>query len=259
MAEQPSTSSAPPQSNGSATIAPQQADTVSKQEKKASVDSKKPKKPSEATESNPSGLTPAQLKKQKQAEKAARRAKEKSDREGGGGAGPANGAGPAASTKKGDTQKQGQKDQRSGTQQGKGSQKQDFGGSSSQKNLPIRTQTSKETLKDTKKEKEVGLFGHLYGQPRRHTVEGAAKEVHPAIQALGLQMSSYVVCGSTARCVAMLLAFKQVIESYSTPPGTSLARHLTSHHLVCSTFHCVEYGKKQYETDIRYSRLKSSI
>lgn len=31
--------------------------------------------------------------------------------------------------------------------------------------------------------------------------------------------------------VAMLLAFKVVIKSYQTPPGTSLARHLTSHHL----------------------------
>jgi translation initiation factor eIF-2B subunit delta len=31
--------------------------------------------------------------------------------------------------------------------------------------------------------------------------------------------------------VAMLLVFKTVIEAYQTPPGNSLARHLTSHHL----------------------------
>jgi translation initiation factor eIF-2B subunit delta len=60
---------------------------------------------------------------------------------------------------------------------------------------------------------------------------GASKDVHPAILALGLQYSSYAICGSTARMVAMLLAFKAVIGDYQTPPGTSLARHLTNHHL----------------------------
>lgn len=76
----------------------------------------------------------------------------------------------------------------------------------------------------------VTLFG---SQPdiRRYTIAGASKEVHPAVLALGLQISSYEVCGSTARCVAMLLAFKAVIESYTTPTGISLARHLTNHHL----------------------------
>lgn len=67
-----------------------------------------------------------------------------------------------------------------------------------------------EKKKVESKQREVAVFGHLYGQPRRHSIEGAAKEVHPAVLALGLQMSSYVVCGSNARCVAMLLAFKSV-------------------------------------------------
>jgi translation initiation factor eIF-2B subunit delta len=59
--------------------------------------------------------------------------------------------------------------------------------------------------------KQVGLFfGHLYSQPRQHSIAGATKEVHPAILALGLQYSSYVVCGSIARMVSMLLAFKAV-------------------------------------------------
>lgn len=31
--------------------------------------------------------------------------------------------------------------------------------------------------------------------------------------------------------VAMMLAFKAVIADYHTPPGNSLARHLTNHHL----------------------------
>jgi translation initiation factor eIF-2B subunit delta len=60
------------------------------------------------------------------------------------------------------------------------------------------------------KVKQVGLFGHLYGHPRRYGIEGASKDVHPSVLALGLQMSNYEICGSTARCVAMLLVFKSV-------------------------------------------------
>ena len=66
--------------------------------------------------------------------------------------------------------------------------------------------------------KKVALFGHLYGQPRNSTIMGAGKDIHPVVLALGLQMSSYVVCGSSARLVAMLLAFKRV----GLPPISSL-------------------------------------
>jgi translation initiation factor eIF-2B subunit delta len=93
----------------------------------------------------------------------------------------------------------------------------------------VPQQAKKESRRD---QKNLGLFfGHLYSQPRQHSMVGASKDVHPAVLALGLQYSSYVICGSTARMVAMLLAFKAVIESYQTPVGTSLARHLTNHHL----------------------------
>lgn len=61
-----------------------------------------------------------------------------------------------------------------------------------------------------KENKHVALFGHLYGNPRRTTIGGAGKDVHPAVLALGLQMSNYVICGSNARCVATLLVFKRV-------------------------------------------------
>ena len=118
-----------------------------------------------------------------------------------------------------------------------------------QKALPLRpthsqlAPTSTETPKASKK---VALFSHLYGHPRRTTLAGIGKDVHPAVLALGLQMSNYIVCGSNARCMATLLVFKrvgtrisglslgvltllQVIESYTTPPQNSLTRHLTSH------------------------------
>jgi translation initiation factor eIF-2B subunit delta len=59
-------------------------------------------------------------------------------------------------------------------------------------------------------DKEVAMFKHLYAAPRRTTTAGASKDVHPAVLALGLQMNRYEVCGSTARCIAMLQVFKKV-------------------------------------------------
>lgn len=64
--------------------------------------------------------------------------------------------------------------------------------------------------KPEKENKNVALFDHLYGNLRRTTIAGAAKDVHPSVLALGLQMRNYIICGSSARCVAMLLAFKRV-------------------------------------------------
>lgn len=81
---------------------------------------------------------------------------------------------------------------------------------------PIRAEPEKEN-------KNVALFEHLYGHPRRTTIAGAGKDVHPAVLALGLQMRNYIICGSSARCVAMLLAFKRVgaickVDTYITNP-----------------------------------------
>lgn len=85
--------------------------------------------------------------------------------------------------------------------------------STDKKQLPVRSvdqhaaPTSTAVMKDSKR---VAFFSHLYGVPRRTSIAGAGKDVHPAVISLGVQMSNYVVCGSNARCVAMLLAFKKV-------------------------------------------------
>lgn len=76
-------------------------------------------------------------------------------------------------------------------------------------------------------DKTVELFRHLY-RPRVTTIAGANKETHPAVLALGLQMSNYAICGSCARLVALLHAMKRVITSYTTPPMNSLTRHFPS-------------------------------
>ncbi|EFQ94592.1 hypothetical protein PTT_07674 [Pyrenophora teres f. teres 0-1] len=172
----------------------------------------------EATDA-PKKLSPAELKKQKQAEKQAKRAQAKSV------GGPSNQQpGPA---------KDGQRQQKDSKQTSKDDKSRPLAlrRRPSQPNTP----TAKEPEKKSKKEKEpkqTGLFfGHLYSQPKQQSLVGASKDVHPAVLALGLQYSSYAICGSTARMVSMLLVFKTVIEAYQTPPGNSLARHLTSHHL----------------------------
>ncbi len=50
--------------------------------------------------------------------------------------------------------------------------------------------------------------------------------IHPAILKLGLQYAEGVICGSNARCIALLAAMKQVINDYVTPPQKELARDL---------------------------------
>ncbi|KAJ5152236.1 hypothetical protein N7492_010531 [Penicillium capsulatum] len=166
-------------------------------------------------------LTPGELKKKAKAEKAARRAKEKLERDPSaagavGSSGPAGGQVRPPMTPKKDSGGGSQKGQRvAPPRRGSGP------GTASQA-APVEQKKKKE-------DKNVAVFGHLYGQQRRTTVAGAGKEVHPAVLALGLQLRDYVVCGSSARCVATLLAFKRVVESYTTPLGTSLARHLTTH------------------------------
>lgn len=166
----------------------------------------------------PKKLSAAELKKQKQAEKQAKRAQAKASV-------PAPIQVPGSS-------KASQKPQKDSKQTPRDDKS---------RPLPVRRRPSqsnapppfKEPEKKAKKEpKQAGLFfGHLYSQSKQQSLVGASKDVHPAVLALGLQYSSYTICGSTARMVAMLMVFKSVIESYITPKSTSLARHLTSHHL----------------------------
>lgn len=192
-------------------------------------------KPQEAPKADDKKLSPAELKKQAKAEKQARRAAQKEAT--GGPQQPQTNGVHAGEARPQGQQKQGQKQQ-----QQKQTEASSSGGAqharkpSQPQNMPMRRRPSQSgppaAPKEPKKEnKQVELFSHLYTHPRRQTLEGAPKDIHPAILALGLQFSSYEICGSTARCVAMLLAFKLAIQAYTTPLGTSLARHMTSHFL----------------------------
>ncbi|KAI9711726.1 MAG: hypothetical protein M1820_001870 [Bogoriella megaspora] len=190
----------------------------------------------EATPAEPK-LSGAELKKRAKAEKAARREREKAESASGGGVSSSQG-GPVQPLQQSnvDGQKKGKQNQQDAksyqdpktTRSRRGS-----GTANPAQKMPIRSaQSSTQPQQPRKPSKEVGLFGHLYNQSRRTTLHPTPpKEVHPAVLALGLQMSSYTICGSNARCVAMLLTFKAAINAYATPPQTSLARHLTSHYL----------------------------
>lgn len=164
--------------------------------------------PAETEGSNDGQLTGKQMKEKAKAEKAARRAKEKAGQQG------------QPFVNLGSNQ-QGQNAKRRPSTAGATppafqGQHQRTGSTSlnTQKGLPLRqVQHAQPIVEVVKKEnKNVALFDHLYGNPRRTTIAGAGKDVHPAVLALGLQMRNYVICGSSARCVAMLLAFKRVRE-----------------------------------------------
>lgn len=88
-------------------------------------------------------------------------------------------------------------------------------------------------------QKKVQFFSHLQ-QYRPETLSQPSPfslgELHPAILRLGLQYADGVVCGSNARCVAMLHALKQVILDYSTPPNKELSRDLDEKIKPCIDF-----------------------
>ncbi|KAJ5356120.1 hypothetical protein N7517_010729 [Penicillium concentricum] len=188
-------------------------------------------KPTQPTEDAPAStdgatdkpLSPAELKKKAKAEKAARRIREKLDKEGGAATSVTPIPGVGAQARPPTTPKK--------DAAGPGSAQKGPRAPPPRRGSGPLAQTGSVLVEQKKKkdDKKVAIFGHLYGQQRRVTVAGATKEVHHAILALGMQLMDYTICGSSARCVATLIAFKRVIEAYTTPLGTSLARHLTTH------------------------------
>ncbi|OQU97490.1 hypothetical protein CLAIMM_03415 [Cladophialophora immunda] len=152
-------------------------------------------------------LTGAQLKKQKAAEKAARRA-EKVAEKGAQAVAQAQGQGVPSGTKP-ETQR------RPSTTKRESDTGPHHKRTPSGKALPIRGATQQQqqqpqgsTVPEKEKRQElkrVPMFSHL------------------------LQLRDYVICGGNARCVATLLAFKKVIQTYTTPAGVALSRHLLTH------------------------------
>ncbi|VDI00761.1 translation initiation factor eIF-2B subunit delta [Mytilus galloprovincialis] len=82
----------------------------------------------------------------------------------------------------------------------------------------------------TKVQRQVRLFEHLHQYEREVSLTQSLSfrscTIHPAIVRLGVQYAEGVICGSNARCLAMLVAFKQVIADYTTPAHKELSRDL---------------------------------
>ncbi|EEP80179.1 conserved hypothetical protein [Uncinocarpus reesii 1704] len=170
----------------------------------------------------PPKLSNAELKKRAKAEKAARRAKEKQEREGE----------QAASAQLQNQQQQAKKGGGGGG--GAGKQKQGAPAAGTKQAAQRRGSVHVPAVESKKKKKSeneniVAVFGHLPWHSRRAGIAGVGKEIHPAVVALGMQLRDYVICGSSARCVATLLALRRVVQAYITPIGTSLSRHLTTY------------------------------
>ncbi|RCK64422.1 Translation initiation factor eIF-2B subunit delta [Candida viswanathii] len=97
--------------------------------------------------------------------------------------------------------------------------------------------SKKQASQTTKKEERrvPAVFGHLETREQRNASSSAPSAstisniIHPAILSLTLKYSNYKVVGSSSRLKNMLLAFKQVVQDYSTPENTTLTRHLTAH------------------------------
>ena len=158
-------------------------------------------------------LSNKELKDKAKAEKAARRAQEKQKQQGQPVADPKVGNRLDDSKKK-EGGRRGSTNTRAAPPTAAGQHKRS--GSTSQRSLPIRPVDGQRVTvlpESSREERRVALLDHLYGHPRRTTLMGAGKDVHPAVLTLGLQMSSYVVCGSIARCAATLLVLKQVSVS----------------------------------------------
>ncbi|XP_019104612.2 uncharacterized protein LOC104892066 isoform X2 [Beta vulgaris subsp. vulgaris] len=89
-------------------------------------------------------------------------------------------------------------------------------------------------VKQTEARNRVELFRHLpqyeYGN-QLHDLESKffnLDSVHPAVHKVGLQYLTGNICGSNARCIMMLYAFREAIEDYHTPADKFLSRDLTA-------------------------------
>ncbi|KAL7896719.1 hypothetical protein HDV63DRAFT_70631 [Trichoderma sp. SZMC 28014] len=194
--------------------APKSEAPAEKKDQAAQADQKKASKDQpKAGAAEPAGekkLSGAELKKKAKEEKAARRAAAKATQ-------PQPPAGAPA-----------QSDAKSGS---KPKPKQDGSGQAAAQHGKIPAPRSAAPVPAAPKEVKPSIpdyFSHL-AVAKGVNITHADKDVHPAVLALGQQMSTMAISDSTTRLEATLLAFKKVIDSYTTPHGTTLSRHFTSH------------------------------
>ncbi|GAQ79038.1 eukaryotic translation initiation factor eIF-2B delta subunit [Klebsormidium nitens] len=97
--------------------------------------------------------------------------------------------------------------------------------------------TKKNIVEQTETKNRVELFRHLPQYVHGSQLPSAEAKFfrvqepghpHPAVYQVGLRYLTGDIVGANARCVAMLLAFAEMIRDYSTPPQKTLVRDLTA-------------------------------
>ncbi|OLN84869.1 putative translation initiation factor eIF-2B subunit delta [Colletotrichum chlorophyti] len=177
-----------------------------------------PQKKDEAKKDVPEGekkLSGAELKAKAKAEKAARRAKAKE-------------AQPAPPPGQGAQQGGAGGDAKGGKSKPRQDGHPGPGGPGSKGGPAVKGAIAPVAAPKDNRPKIPECFSHL-SIAKRIPMTETDKDVHPAILALGQQMSAFAINDSTTRLEATLLAFKKVIDSYTTPPGNTFSRHFTSH------------------------------
>ncbi|KAI1765987.1 nagb/rpia/CoA transferase-like protein [Hypoxylon sp. FL1150] len=196
-------------------VAPQQAAKTENTQAPTNDETTKADTTETSKPAKPSG---AELKAKAKAEKAARRAQAKASKEVAKGEAAVSSTpgqlGPSAGEVKGSKTK--------GKQDGSATTASGAAGRpvASKGPLPVAPSEPKLTIPE--------CFSHL-SMAKRMPITQADKDVHPSVLALGQQMATFTIDESITRLKATLLAFKKVIDSYTTPPGNTLARHLTPH------------------------------
>ncbi|KAH0594432.1 hypothetical protein MHUMG1_07782 [Metarhizium humberi] len=190
-------------------------DAAAKKDQKTRGQPKTPQQPDQAASSDAPGektLSNAELKKRAKEEKAARRAQAKAAQVAAP-AGTSGGQGATGDAKSG-------KSKANNPKQG-GLPVPSHHRSASRSVLPP-------VAKEVVKPKIPECYSHL-SMARRIAMTQADKDVHPVVLALGQQMSTFAISDSTTRLEATLLAFKKVIDAYTTPHSNTFSRHFTSH------------------------------
>lgn len=96
----------------------------------------------------------------------------------------------------------------------------------SKKEAPSVKSRVKDTISQSPSVKEsvekdahgINLFKHLYHKKKDSVLDNSS--IHPAIVKLGVQYASKTIVGSNARCVALLIAIKRVVEDFEKPEQT---------------------------------------
>ncbi|CAH0059028.1 unnamed protein product [Clonostachys solani] len=201
------------EANTSAPAEPPQAPATQNTQKETQPKDQKAKGEQPAKDGEPAGekkLSGAEKKKMAKEEKAARRAQAK-----------------AAQASQGQPSG-GQEGAGDGGKGGKGRPKQDGQAGGQHKGHHAKPAAAAPVVPKEVKPAVPECFGHL-SMARRINITQADKDVDPAVLVLGQHMSTFALSDSITRLEATLYAFKKVIDSYTTPIGTTFSRHFTSH------------------------------